>query len=273
MQYLRIGEVDFPQLGLGLYSMRGDVLKNAVDAALELGYSWLDTAYRYENEKELGALLSCHEKIDLRVSSKLSGLQYVGERKYFYLNKISAKRALKGTLSRLGMQSIDMYMLHSPFRHFEKAFSDLLRLKEAGLVQTVGVSGFGEDQLQTIHAYCGEWPQFNMIECHPFYSNKDVIGFCKEHGIQVIARSPFAHGHILPELQKDSVLGEMAKSHQVDIPQLVLRWIVQQGMAVMTRSANPKHIKDNMRVFDFELSEQECGYMDGLNIDKSFGAK
>lgn len=273
MQYLKIGEVDFPQLGLGLYSMHGDVLKNAVDTALGWGYTWFDTAYRYENEKELGALLRSHERTDLRISSKLSGLQYVGEKKFFYLNKISAKRALKGTLSRLGMQCIDMYMLHSPFRYFEKAFSDLLRLKEAGLVQTVGVSGFGEEQLQTIHAYCGEWPQFNMIECHPFYSNKDVIGYCKEHGVQVIARSPFAHGHILPELKKDSVLGEMAKSHQVDIPQLILRWIVQQGMVVMTRSANPIHIKDNMRVFDFELSEQECGYMDRLNINKSFGAK
>ena len=124
MQYLKIGDIDVPKIGLGLYSMHGERLKNAVEAALASGYEWFDTAYRYENERELGEVLRGAGHEDSCISTKLSGLQYVGKRKLLYLDRLSAKRILRGSLKRLGARRVDMYMLHSPFRHYERAFAE-----------------------------------------------------------------------------------------------------------------------------------------------------
>lgn len=273
MQYLKIGDIDVPKIGLGLYSMHGEMLKNAVDAAITSGYEWFDTAYRYENEKELGKVLKGLGREGICISTKLSGLQYVGKRKMLYLDRMSAKRILKGSLKRLGARRVDMYMLHSPFRHYERAFAELQALKAAGLIGTIGVSGFKEEHLEQVKSYGGEYPEFNMIECHPYFSNKDLIAFCKSKGIKLIARSPLAHGVILPQLTKDKGLEEMSRKYGCAIPQLILRWIVQQDMVALVRSANPEHIKENIRILDFELTDDDISYIDGLNINKSYGVK
>ena len=273
MQYLKIGDIDVPKIGLGLYSMHGETLKNAVEAALASGYEWFDTAYRYENERELGEVLRGAGHEDSCISTKLSGLQYVGKRKLLYLDRLSAKRILRGSLKRLGARRVNMYMLHSPFRHYERAFAELQALKAAGLIGTIGVSGFKEEQLEQVKSYCGEYPEFNMIECHPYFSNKDLIAYCKSKDIKLIARSPLAHGVILPQLTMDNGLEEMRRKYGCAVPQLILRWIVQQNMVALVRSANPEHIKENVRVFDFELSDGDISYIDGLNINKSYGVK
>ena len=273
MQYLKIGDIEVPKIGLGLYSMQGEILETAMKAALESGYEWFDTAYRYENEKELGEILRGGGHSSVVISTKLSGLQYVGKRKLLYLDQMSAKRILKGSLKRLGSRKVDMYMLHSPFRHYERAFAELQALKAAGLIGTIGVSGFKEEQLEQVKSYCGEYPEFNMIECHPYFSNKDLIAYCKSKGIKLIARSPLAHGVILPQLTMDNGLEEMSRKYGCAVPQLILRWIVQQNMVALVRSANPEHIKDNIRIFDFELSDEDICYIDGLNINKSYGVK
>ena len=166
-----------------------------------------------------------------------------------------------------------MYMLHSPFRHYERAFAELQALKAAGLIGTIGVSGFKEEQLEQVKSYCGEYPEFNMIECHPYFSNKDLIAYCKSKDIKLIARSPLAHGVILPQLTMDNGLEEMSRKYGCSVPQLILRWIIQQDMVALVRSANPEHIKENVRVFDFELSDEDICYIDGLNINKSYGVK
>lgn len=273
MQYLKIGDIEVPKIGLGLYSMQGGILEAAVKAALESGYEWFDTAYRYENEKELGEILRGGGHSSVVISTKLSGLQYVGKRKLLYLDQMSAKKILKGSLKRLGSRKVDMYMLHSPFRHYERAFAELQALKAAGLIGTIGVSGFKEEQLEQVKSYCGEYPEFNMIECHPYFSNKDLIAYCKSKGIKLIARSPLAHGVILPQLTMDNGLEEMCRKYGCAVPQLILRWIIQQDMVALVRSANPEHIKENVRVFDFELSDGDISYIDGLNINKSYGVK
>lgn len=273
MDQLSVGGVSVPVLGLGTYSMEGERLRLAVNTALGVGYTWFDTAYRYKNERELGKALRCVDSQRGWVSSKLSGLQYVGERKWWYLNRVSAKKALKGSLKRLDVRQLDMYMLHSPFNHYEKAYAELIALRETGLVRLSGVSGFDENQLKHIKQFCGEYPQFNMVECHPHFSNKGLIAFCRENGVQVIARSPFAHGLILPVLGKDEGLSAMSKRYDKSVPQLVLKWMVQQGLAVVVRSCDPNHIRENIDIFDFELAEGEMEYIDGLNLDQSYGVR
>lgn len=273
MDTVRIGAAVVPALGFGTFPLRGDVLKKAVGAAMNAGFLWFDTAFRYGNESELGQVLNSSGTGDFVVSTKLSGLQYVGRKDWLYLNRISAKRALKDSKARLGISQMCMYMLHSPFRHYFKAYSELQKLYKEGAVKAIGVSGFQIHHLKRIKDYCGDFPQFDMIECHPLFNNSLLRDFCKQNNIQVIARSPFAHGQLLPELCGDVELSKLSQKYSKSVPQLILRWIVQQGMAAVVNSSNPDHIREDAAIFDFRLAESDMKYIDSLNLDRSYGVK
>lgn len=270
MEYTFIGDVKIPVIGLGTFGMHDDILRNAIMCSVACGGVFFDTAFRYENESEMGDALFNKNAI---ISSKLSGMQYCGKRKWLYLDGISAKKAYRASCRKLRHDKLDIYMLHSPFRNFEKAYSELIRMKRNNLVGAIGVSGFDVERLNKIKDYCGEYPQFDMIELHPYYSQKSLVDFCEVNGIKVIARSPFAHGEILPELYKDCKLEAMSNKYHKTVPQLVLRWITQQDITVVFRSACEEHIKENCQIFDLTLTEEEMQYFNSLNRNCSYGVR
>lgn len=272
MQYTLVKDNFFPLIGLGLSAVSGNKVSKVVKWAIESGYEYLDTAYRYGNEQEIGEVISLFKECNsIRVSTKLSELQYIGRRRFLYFDRVSPRKAIKEAEKRLRKKKIDLYLLHSPFKGYEDAYEELLSLQKNNLVGLIGVSGFNVSQLNNIKERCGVYPQVCMVEMHPLYNPRDMIHFCKFNNIALIARSPFAHGIILHELDKKKEFVIMKKKYAKTVPQLILRWIIQQGIIALPRSQNFAHIKDNINIFDFELSNDEMSYIDSLNQNISYG--
>lgn len=273
MDYFNVNGLLIPAVGLGTFSMHGEELRVVVSSAVRAGYRLFDTAFRYGNERELGEILAENSAFsdNVVVSTKLSGLQYHGEKRWLYLNKQSPRRSIRASLTKLGKSCQDIYLLHSPFKNYHLAYYKLLKEKSAGKIKVLGVSGFKKEQLICIKQFCGCYPMVNMIEMHPYHASKELVDFCQENGIQVIARSPFAHGIILKELSDNVKICNIAVKYGKSIPQIILRWIIQQDVVAMHRTQNVIHLNENIDVFDFELDDNEMNIMYLLNKDLSFG--
>lgn len=162
---------------------------------------------------------------------------------------------IDGARERLKQTCLDIYLLLAPSKGFEYYWGDLLRFKEQGKAKTIGVCRFYVNQLQIIKNRYGVYPAINQIEVHPYYSNTKLINFCKEKGIAVEARSVFTHGEALGGLMKEKTLIKIANDCDKTVPQIIIRWIVQKGLIAIVKSETEQHIKDNIEVFDFYLTE------------------
>lgn len=263
----------FPSIGLGTYPMRGAHLKAAIETALSNGYVLFDTASKYGNEYEVAqSLKSCCHPERIIVQTKISVTQLSD--KFFFgirCGHNTERDALRESLKHLGRKKLDVYLVHSPARGYESIYSSLMGFREEGLVSVIGVCGFHEDHLQSIKNKFGEYPSINQIEIHPYYSNKRLVGFCKENGIIVEARSPFAHGDALNEFIVNPVLLSIATKYSKTVPQIIIKWLVQQELIVIVKSEDSSHISENIDVFDFVITEAEMKAIDQLNKNHSFG--
>lgn len=275
MTYRYICGIKVPQVGLGLYSYSGDQLKQTLSHAIFAGYRFFDTAYRYNNEREIGKFFSSvpYDSFRVIVSSKISELQFCGHKRFLYLDRVSIRDALNKYLNNINKESADIYLLHSPFKGYQKAFKELIIEQESGRIRIVGVSGFNEEQLLSLKQSSGIYPQICMMEIHPFHNSNRLVSFCKDNNIEIIARSPFAHGLIIKELEDRDNLKSISYTYKKTIPQLILKWIVQKGIIVIPRSSNPRHLEQNIDIFGFDLSEKEMKVFDGYNSNRSYGVK
>ena len=274
MEYVHLSNgVSIPQIGFGTYPLKGENLKSALSSAKNAGYVLFDTAYLYKNEKEIGEFLanSNVDRNSVFLTSKLQGIQYIGRKRFLYLDKVSVQKAYKHSCKRLHTDYLDLYMLHSPFTGYCQAYRELINLYEAGKVRAIGVSNFNVEELSGLRQNCGIFPLINQIEIHPFNSQKRIIEFCKENNIQVEAYSPFGRGEILNEIMNNGILKNIANVHNKTVGQVVLRWIVQQGVIAIPRSSNCERQKENLDVFDFELTTEEMSLIDSLNQDRGLG--
>ena len=174
MEYVYLSNgVSIPQIGFGTYPLKGDNLKAALSSAINAGYVLFDTAFLYQNEKEIGDFLADSNVDRKRVflTSKLQGIQYVGRKRYLYLDKVSVQKAYKQSCKRLNTDYLDLYMLHSPFSGYCQAYRELINLFEAGKVRAIGVSNFNVNELSVLRQHCGIFPLINQIEIHPFKPN------------------------------------------------------------------------------------------------------
>ena len=259
--------LNLPPIGLGLYAMHGKVLESALKTARDAGYALFDTAYKYGNEREVGATLAGSGL----VCTKICREQYYGHKYLLHLDRQSVGKSVARAARKLKRQPVDIVLLHTYFRGYQRAFAELLQAREEGLVRAVGVSGFGIKQLESVKKRCGVYPELCMLEIHPYHSSPEVTAFCAENGIAVIARSPFAHGQILAELGREPIMQQLTASTGKSVPQIVLRWCVQHGWIALPRSADAIHIRENIAIFDFELSDDEMQAVDALNRDESYG--
>lgn len=273
MNSYEISGLVFPCIGLGTYPMRGEGLKEALEAALSNGYTLFDTAFKYGNESEIAHCLRSNSSLEkLIVQTKISVTQLTQKRFLgICYDRNTERDALKGSLKRLRRDKLDVYLVHSPARGFDSVYSSLMRFREEGLVRVIGVCGFQEDHLRTIKNKFGEFPSINQIEVHPYNSNRRLIDFCQKNGIAVEARSPFAHGDAMNDFMMNPVLSSIAKKYDKTVPQIIIKWLIQQGLIVISKSGNPVHISANIDVFDFEITGLEMNAIDNLNRDQSFG--
>lgn len=271
MEYINLFETKLPLVGLGTYSQHGEVLRKSITTSLEVGINYFDTAYKYQNEKEIGRILKYSNIDSIVLQSKVCARQLLGSKKWLWLDKESVEKSYKKTCKRLEKDSIDVFLLHSVIQGQEKYYEQLMRLRDHKAVKVIGVCNFGIDQLEQIKKRVGEYPMLLQAEIHPYHSQKELIRFCKQNNILLEARSTFAHGDMIREWNDNPTLKQIAEYHKKTIPQIILRWIVQQDIIAMTRSSNPIHIKENTEIFDFELLDNQMSAIDSLNQNRSFG--
>lgn len=262
-----------PMMGLGTYPLKGDVLSTTVKNAVSFGYELFDTAVSYKNEQELGALVKdgVLDGGKVFITSKVDMDYLRGRKRYLYLNGKSVKKSYRISCDNLSMLKLGAYLLHMPFDGCSKHYKDLMRLYDEEKVHVIGVSNFDIRELKELYKKCGRWPMMNQTEISPYNTQKELIQFCYDNGILVQAYSPFGRGNLVQEILNDKTLLKIAKTHNRSVGQIVLRFIVQQGVAVVARSTNYERLKENVNVFDFELTSDEMSEISSLNRNIVFG--
>ena len=274
MEYVKLRNgLRMPYVGLGTFPLNGEQLTETVRLASQAGYQLFDTAGAYKNEHVLGAALSRYfpNREKIFISSKVNGLQIRGRLKYLFLNRETVKSAYRHSCKRLGVEQLDLFLLHQPFDGFCDAYKQMIDLYENGKVKAIGVCNFDNDELKKLHNACGQYPMVNQTEISPVNSFKNIIHFCQDQEIQVEAYSPFGRGNIVQELMSNKMLQEIAHYHRKTVGQVVLRWIVQQGIVVIPRSTNEQRLNDNLNLFDFVLDDAEMEAIDSMNENRVYG--
>lgn len=256
-----------PKIGLGTFSIHSS---EYFSKAMDSGCLLYDTAAKYCNDAELGCALQQHVKSDdMVVISKVNELLYLGRRRYLHLDRKSIKTCFRTASERLH-RCPDVLLLHSVFDRYTNAYNELLNLYEQGRLKAIGICNcLNIEELENIRNKCGYYPMINQIEVHPYYYPQKVIDFCNNHGIQVIARSPLAHGDILDDMNKK--LRELQICYSKTPTQIILRWLFQKGFVTIVRTSNIIHLQENLSIYNFTLSETDIQYIDSLNKNQSYG--
>jgi 2,5-diketo-D-gluconate reductase A len=246
----------FPQLGLGTYNLRGEDGVAAMVAAVDGGYRLLDSAVNYENEVEVGeAVRASGIRDQLVVTTKVPG------RDHGYDETIASAR---GSLERLGLDRIDLYLIHWPNPSVDKwvdTFKAMVTLQQDGLVGSIGVSNFTEPMLARLVDETGVTPAVNQVELHPYFPQAALRAFHAAHGIRTESWSPLARR---TELLSEQTIVDIAAAHEVTPTQAVLRWHVQLGSTAIPKSADPARQRENADVFDFSLTDAEVAAISAL---------
>ncbi|MDO5804085.1 MAG: aldo/keto reductase [Clostridia bacterium] len=263
--------VKIPKLGLGTWFIDDDKAEDAVKEAVELGYRLIDTAQAYGNECGVGeGVRNCGlPRNEIFVTSKVAA-----EAKSYE----SAAASIDETLSKMGLDYIDMMIIHSPQpwaefriekRYFEENKEVWRALEDAytaGKIKAIGVSNFLQDDLENILADCKIKPMVNQILLHISNTNTELIDFCNKNGILVEAYSPIAHGEAL----KNDAITAMAKKYGVSTAQLCIRYVIQLGTVALPKTGNSVHMKDNANV-DFEISDEDMKALKEMEHIDNYG--
>ncbi|NRD76842.1 aldo/keto reductase [Bacillus sp. BRMEA1] len=254
--------VTMPWLGIGVFKVdNGPELVNAVKFAIKHGYRSVDTAAIYENEEAVGQAIreSGVPREELFVTSKVwnSDLGYT-----------STITAFETSLKKLGLDYLDLYLIHWPVEgKYKEAWRALETLYQEGKVRAIGVSNFHIHHLEDLMKDANINPMVNQVEYHPRLTQKALQAFCGEHGIQLEAWSPLIQGQLLDS----SILQEIADRYHKTIPQIIVRWDLQNGVVTIPKSTKEHRIVENANVFDFELTKEDMQRIDELNRDNRVG--
>lgn len=248
--------VKVPQLGFGVYQIEPDEVRGATELALDAGYRHIDTAAAYANEAGVGQAVrnSGIPRDEIFITTKLRNADQGYE---------SALAAFENSRRELGVDVIDLYLIHWPYpRHnrFVDSWKALEKLYAEGAVRAIGVSNFLEPHLDRILAEGEIVPAVNQIELHPSFQQAELTRYSAARGIAVEAYSPLGQGEDL----NSAVVRRLAETHGVTPAQIILRWHLQLGHIVIPKSVAAERIQENIDVFDFSLSEQEVVLISGL---------
>lgn len=241
--------VTMPRIGYGVFRMTdAAACEEAVVEAIRAGYRLIDTAAAYENEEAVGrAIRRCGvPREELFVTTKL----WVTDTSYK-----GAKRGLARSLERLGLDYVDLYLIHQPYNDVYGAWRAMEELYAAGRVRAIGVDNFTQARLADFLYFNKVRPAVNLLECNAFFQREDERTYLAAQGIQMQAWSPLAAGQ--GSLFENETLRAIAAAHGKSVAQVVLRWLVQRGIVPLAKSANPVRMRENLAIFDFSLTEPE----------------
>jgi diketogulonate reductase-like aldo/keto reductase len=245
---LDIGTARIPLVGLGTWDLRGHTCLQVVEQALRLGYRHVDTAEMYDNEREVGEGLRASgiKRNDVFITTKVWPSHFAPR---------DLERSAKESLSRLRLPDVDLLLLHwpNPQIPLRETLAALCKVKRMGLARNIGVSNFTVALIEQAVKLAGEPLVCNQIEMHPFLDQSKVIAACRARGIAIVAYSPIARG----DVKNHAVLARIGKMHGKTAAQVSLRFLVQQGIAVIPRTSRIERLSENLAIFDFELSHAE----------------
>lgn len=254
--------VKMPWFGLGVFKVEeGPELVNAVKTAIQHGYRSIDTAAIYENEEGVGQGIkeSGIVREDLFVTSKVWNAD---------LGYESTLAAYQTSLDKLGLDYLDLYLIHWPVAgKYKEAWRALETLYKEGRVRAIGVSNFQVHHLEDLMKDAEIKPMVNQVEYHPRLTQKEVQAFCRENGIQMEAWSPLMQGQLLD----NEVLAGIAAKYEKSVAQIILRWDLQNGVITIPKSTKEHRIIENSQVFDFELTQEDMQQIDALNQNHRVG--
>ncbi|TIP02252.1 MAG: aldo/keto reductase [Mesorhizobium sp.] len=246
-----------PQIGLGVWQVDPDITAKVVRWGIEAGYRLIDTAEGYRNEEGVGEAIRAAgvPRNELFITSKLRNGAH---------QRDAALRAFDDTMQKLGIDRIDLFLIHWPVpsqNKYVEAWQTLVELKQAGRIKSVGVSNFNQDHLERIIGETGVTPVVNQIELHPRFQQRDKRDFHKKHNIHIESWSPLGSGRLL----SDPTLEKLAKKHGKSVAQVIIRWHLQEGLIVIPKSIHQERIAGNFDVFGFELDADDMQTIRGLD--------
>jgi 2,5-diketo-D-gluconate reductase A len=248
-----------PQLGFGVFQIEPRDTVEAVKQALDVGYRHIDTAEMYGNEKEVGEAVrdSGLDRADVYVTSKLNNSFHRPD---------DARRAFDETLSALGFDHVDLFLIHWPLPtlydgDYVSTWKTLEEFQADGRARSIGVSNFEVDHLERLAAEADVVPAVNQIELHPYLLNEEVRAYGESHGIATEAWSPLKQGEVLD----DPAITEIAARLDRTPAQVVLRWHIERGTIVFPKSTTPERIRENFELFDFELQPADIERISSLD--------
>ena len=257
--------VEMPIFGLGVYkSADGEETYNAVRWALDAGYRHIDTAAMYGNEASVGRAIrdSGIAREDIFVTTKLWNTE---------IREHNEENALKASLEKLGMDYVDLYLIHWPVREeqgYIRAWKKLEQFNKQGLCRAIGVSNYNIHHLEDVLKVADIVPALDQVECHPYLAQKDLAAYCEKNNIALGPWSPLGRGRLLD----DPVLVALAEKYGKTTAQVVLRWDIQRGFVNIPKSVHKERIESNAQVFDFALTDEDMQLIYSLDKDLHFGS-
>lgn len=253
--------VKMPAIGYGVFRMKDPAeCEEAVVQAIQSGYRLIDTTAAYENEEAVGrAIRRCGvPREELFVTTKLwiTDTSYEG-----------AKRGFARSMERLGLDSVDLYLIHQPYNDYYGAWRALEELYAAGKARAIGVDNFTPDKLADFVFWNKVKPAVNLIECNAFFQREEDRRYMESQNIQMQAWSPLAAGQ--GRLFENETLRALAATHNKTVAQIVLRWLVQRNIVPLVKSANPERMRENLEIFDFALTDAEMQQIAALDTGRT----
>lgn len=281
MEYLTLNNgVKMPKVGLGTFLIPQENIIKAIGDAYAMGYRQFDTAWRYRNEKEIAKALKVNgiNREDVFITTKVNAdaLYYFG---YWYgkhsiFNVRSLKpvrKAIEESFEHLGTDYIDLFLVHWPWPIYRKMYKELTSFYHEGRIRAIGVCSCLPPHLEALKEVSDVIPAINQFEISPLNTQKQLIKYCQERGICVEAMSTFSHfrsNESRKEIIENEMIKPIATKYGKSIPQVILRWLIQQNIAVIPKTWFMEHLRENISLFDFALTDEEMLAIDALDQGK-----
>ena len=253
--------IEMPRIGYGVFRMKDpEECEEAVVQAIQSGYRLIDTAAAYENEEAVcRAIRRCgvpREELFITTKLWITDTSYEG-----------AKRGFSRSMERLGLDYVDLYLIHQPYNDYYGAWRALEELYAEGKAHSIGVDNFTQDKLADFLFWNKVKPAVNLVECNAFFQREDERLYMESKNIQMQAWSPLAAGQ--GRLFENKTLCAIANTHNKSVAQVVLRWLVQRNIVPLVKSANPQRMKENLDIFDFALTDAEMQQIAALDTGRT----
>lgn len=261
MNYITLNNgVEMPQEGYGVFQIPPEKCERCVSEALSLGYRLIDTASSYQNEEAVGAAVrkSGIPRKELFITTKL----WVQDSGYE-----GTKKAVESSLKKLGLNYLDLYLIHQPFGDYYGAWRAMEELYREGILRSIGVSNFDDARLVDLCMNHEILPAVNQIEIHPFYQQKSAIQTMRKYQVQPQAWGPLSEGQ--KDIFNNKKLSKIAVRYGKSVAQVILRWHIQKGLIAIPRSMQKVHMEENLNVWDFTLNEKDMTIIETMDIGHS----